>query len=82
MTLLELYRGLKTGDISFTHGICYAIMTHVDKGGWRLYSEFKRVMSSNGDNKFGGSCYLNRPGTFTTERETFLLLFAAYKGEL
>lgn len=81
MTLLELYYGLKKGEIELESGLCTAIVKHVS---FQLNMEFNAVMSEDGICKFHsiGYYYLDYIGAFTSERETFLLLFAAYKGEL
>jgi hypothetical protein len=77
MTLLELYEKLCTGEIKMydkygCYGLCYALKHNIgldDK--W----EFEDIMMYKVQ-------WLENKGVMTPERETFLLLFAAYKGEL
>ena len=89
MTLLELYEGLVMGEIILTSGLCGEIEWNINS---ELCIEFSELMCKQkifdsfyqcdipiwGD----GFDYLSRKGVMTPERETFLLLFAAYKGEL
>lgn len=82
MTLLELYEGVLSDKIEFRYGICRLIAENVSG---ELSSEFSDIMCERIGyihDYWNGRICLPNAGEFTTERETFLLLFAAYKGEL
>jgi len=76
MTLMELYYGLKSGKIKLREnsGLCHVIAYKVSL---YHYLDFDALFMSSTT-----STWLDDRGIFTPERETFLLLFAAYKGEL
>lgn len=74
MTLLELYEKLCTGETEMMTGLCFEINWEF---GEDLGNEFSEIMCA--EIKSG---YLPNKGEMTPERETFLLLFAAYKGQL
>jgi hypothetical protein len=82
MTLLELYEKLCTGEIKLSWydgwsneyvpcGLCSVIEDYTEYS----FSAFGNVFDL-------GDSLLEHEGVMTQERETFLLLFAAYKGEL
>lgn len=83
MTLLELYEKLCRGQMR--HGLCF----NMDVNGID-YREFQEIMcdyKTEGEiwNSYyfdGRSLYIEPKEGLTPLRETFLLLFAAYKGEL
>lgn len=70
MTLLELYEKLSTGEMKLRTGLCMLLYEN-DLAG---YAELSDLFSIHG--------YVSTSGVMTAERETLLLLFAAYKGEL
>jgi len=80
MKILELYEQLSTGEISLNgEGLCAAIANNISHEEYRLFCDTMCWV----DNYFGKyDFYLIDRGKMTTERETFLLLYAAYKGEL
>lgn len=91
MTLLELYEKLCTGEIRLADefdepsGLCYVLNRY--KFDWKEFQYITcRMVGRNGERYYDGySCYIGYIGglgKMTPERETFLLLFAAYKGEL
>ncbi len=76
MTILELYEKLCTGEIRLTYGLCYQIGLI----SYTLSHEFEDILIDHTKTNIDG--YLSKSGVMTPERETFLLLFAAYRGEL
>ena len=88
MTLLELYEKICTGEIQMVDclgdpsGLCVII---ADNGyDWKEFQDVTcRTIGKEGQRFYNStSQYISKPGVMTPERETFLLLFAAYKGEL
>lgn len=87
MSILELYYGLKSGKITLgDDGLCKALWDHINCD---TSFDFKEVMcaaitygSIRSWNRQRISLFLPQIGLFTPERETFLLIYAAYKGEL
>lgn len=79
MTLLELYEKLCTGEIKMINydgedtGLCWAIYHKISID---MNQEFHYVFRQI------ESIYLPEMGKMTELRQTILLLFAAYKGEL
>lgn len=81
MTLLELYEKICTGEIkmkgivihhTIRWGLCGALEDHFEES---VYIDFCDLFDLS-------LRFLDKRGVMTHERETFLLLFAAYKGEL
>lgn len=83
MTLLKIYKGLCNGTIEFEWGLCEVL----DRYGYD-WIEFQDITCRTTCRSYlityyeGFSEFISTPGKWTKERETFLLLFAAYKGEL